>query len=95
MRTRVIVNGANGKMGILACETLENHEQFEVVAKLSRQDNLGQSILDTKAQIVVDLTRADCVYENSLTIINHGARPVIGTSGLVETQIDGSPNCVK
>ncbi len=88
MRTRVIVNGANGKMGILACETLENHEQFEVVAKLSRQDNLGRSILDTKAQIVVDLTRADCVYENSLTIINHGARPVIGTSGLVETQID-------
>lgn len=88
MRTRVIVNGAHGKMGVLACETLENHEQFEIVAKLSRQDNLGQSILDTQAQIVVDLTRADCVYENSLTIINHGARPVIGTSGLLETQID-------
>lgn len=87
MQTRVIVNGANGKMGSLACETLDNHNQFELVAKLTKQDNLGQSILDTKAEIVIDLTRADCVYENSLTIINHGARPVIGTSGLLETQI--------
>lgn len=87
MQTRVIVNGANGKMGSLACETLDNHNQFELVAKLTKQDTLGQSILDTKAEIVIDLTRADCVYENSLTIINHGARPVIGTSGLLETQI--------
>lgn len=87
MQTRVIVNGANGKMGSLACETLDNHSQFELVAKLTKQDILGQSILDTKAEIVIDLTRADCVYENSLTIINHGARPVIGTSGLLETQI--------
>ncbi|KGP64060.1 dihydrodipicolinate reductase [Legionella norrlandica] len=87
MLARVIVNGANGKMGSLACETLDNHKQFELVAKLTKQDNLGQTIRDTNAQIVVDLTRADCVYENSLTIINHGARPVIGTSGLLQAQI--------
>ncbi|VEB39107.1 dihydrodipicolinate reductases [Legionella sainthelensi] len=87
MLTRVIVNGAKGKMGSLACETLNNHDEFELVAELGREDNLAQAIKDTHAQIVVDLTRADCVYQNCLTIINHKAHPVIGTSGLLPNQI--------
>lgn len=87
MLTRVIVNGAKGKMGALACETLNNHPEFELVAQLTKQDNLGQAIKDTHTQIVVDLTRADSVYENSLTIIEHGAHPVIGASGLLTDQV--------
>ncbi|MGL5741555.1 MAG: 4-hydroxy-tetrahydrodipicolinate reductase [Legionella sp.] len=87
MLTRVIVNGAQGKMGSLACDTLNNHKDFELVAQLGKEDNLAQAIAATKAQIVVDLTRADCVYPNCLTIINHGAHPVIGTSGLLPEQI--------
>ena len=87
MSTRVIVNGAKGKMGSLACETLGNHLDFTLVAQLSKEDNLAQALEDTKAQIVVDLTRANCVYQNSLTIINHGAHPIIGTSGLLPEQI--------
>ncbi|CEG55668.1 4-hydroxy-tetrahydrodipicolinate reductase [Legionella fallonii] len=87
MTTRVIVNGAKGKMGVLACETLDNHNEFELVGKLGRQDNLAQIIKDTQARIVIDLTRADCVYENSMAIINAGAHPVIGTSGLIPSQI--------
>ncbi|QMT61737.1 4-hydroxy-tetrahydrodipicolinate reductase [Legionella sp. PC997] len=88
MLTRVIVNGANGKMGSMACETLNNHNEFELVAQLGKEDNLAQAIKDTQTQIVVDLTRADCVYQNTLTIINHGAHPVIGTSGLLPNQIN-------
>lgn len=87
MLTRVIVNGAQGKMGSLACDTLERHSEFELVAQLGREDNLAKAIHDTQAQIVVDLTRADCAYQNSLTIIGQGARPVIGTSGLLPDQI--------
>lgn len=87
MLTRVIVNGARGKMGALACETLASHNDFELVAQLTKQDNLAQAIKDTNAQIVVDLTRADSVYDNALTIIKNGASPVIGTSGLVSNQI--------
>ncbi len=63
MTYRVIVNGAAGKMGHLACDTLAAHPDFTVVAALTRQDNLGDMIRQTKADIVVDLTRADCVYE--------------------------------
>ena len=87
MLTRVIVNGSNGKMGSLACDTLKNHSEFKLVAQLNKQDNLAKAIKETDAQIVIDLTRADCVYENSMTIIKQGARPIIGTSGLVNTQI--------
>lgn len=88
MVTRVLVNGARGKMGVLACAAIDNHPDFELVAGLSRQDNLSSAIVNTNAHIVIDLTRADCVYENSLTIINSGAHPVIGSSGLQHKQIE-------
>ncbi|MCP0914720.1 4-hydroxy-tetrahydrodipicolinate reductase [Legionella sp. 27cVA30] len=87
MQTRVIVNGAHGKMGALAAETIRNHADFELVAALGRADNLQQEIARTAAQIVIDLTRADCVYQNSLAIIQSGAHPIIGTSGLQDEEI--------
>lgn len=87
MTTRVIVNGAAGKMGMLACQAIEAHADFELVGALSRQDDLEQLIQDKQADIVVDLTRADSVYSNSLTIIKAGAHPVIGTTGLLGEQI--------
>lgn len=87
MQTRVIINGAQGKMGAMACKTMSEHPEFELVARLGRDDNLQQTIINSHAQIVIDLTRADSVYENTLTIINSGAHPVIGTSGLLSDQI--------
>ena len=87
MTSRVIVNGAQGKMGSLACQTINNHPAFQLVAGLSHGDDLQRAIIDTKAQIVIELTRADCVYENSLTIIKNNAHPVIGASGLLPEQI--------
>lgn len=87
MTIRIIVNGAQGKMGLLACETLASHPDFELVAQLNREHNLTAAIKETQAQIVIDLTRADCVYNNSLAIIEQGVRPVIGTTGLLPDQI--------
>src|SRR5437016_4900536 len=87
MVTRVIVNGSQGKMGTLACETLEKHSDFILVGQLTKQDNLARGIRDADAQVVLDLTRADCVYDNTLTIIAQGAHPVIGSSGLMNSQI--------
>lgn len=84
----IIVNGAAGKMGRLACEMFRSDPAFELCAALGRTDSLTQAIVKTKAEIVVDLTRADCVYKNAVTIIESGARPVIGTSGLLAPQIE-------
>jgi len=86
-KVRIIVNGAQGNMGQLACEAIEQHPEFELLAGLGRADDLAQAIGDLHANIVVDLTRADRVYQNSLAIINQGAHPVIGTSGLLEPEI--------
>lgn len=85
--TKVIVNGARGKMGTIACATIERHPDFVLAAAVTRDDNLAEIILTTKAQIVIDLTSADCVYANSLIIISNGAHPIIGTSGLLTKQI--------
>lgn len=87
MKIRVVVNGAQGKMGSLACETLRSHTDFQLVASTGRGDFLEQVIQETHAAVVVDLTRADCVYDNALTIIKSGAHPVIGTSGLLDEQM--------
>ena len=88
MSISVVVNGANGKMGRLACQTLDDHPGFDLKARLLRQDNLAAVIKELKPQVVVDLTTAESVYENTLTIINNNSCPVIGTSGLVDTQVN-------
>lgn len=87
MKTRIIVNGAYGKMGTMACETLANHPDFSLVAQVTRGDDLQAAIESTKAQIVLELTNAASVYKNSLTIIECNARPVIGATGLNEQAI--------
>lgn len=85
---RVLVNGAQGKMGALACESISEHPDFYLVGTLGKHDNLAQEIKNSDAQIVVDLTRADAVFENASIIIENHVHPVIGTSGLLTTQIN-------
>lgn len=87
MQIPVIVNGAQGKMGALTCKTIIDHPDFQLAAGLIHGDHLERAIAETKAQIVIDLTRADCVYENSLSIIKCGAHPIIGTTGLLDEEI--------
>lgn len=87
MSIKIIVNGAAGKMGRLACQAIDNHPELVLAAGLTRDDNLLEVIEQTGASVVVDLTRADCVYANALAIIEGGAYPVIGTSGLQPSEI--------
>lgn len=87
-KARVIVNGAQGRMGQLCCQTLKQHADFLLVGELGRDDNLGEAISRLQADIVIDVTSAHAVYNNTRTIITHGARPIIGSSGLVAAQIE-------
>lgn len=84
---RVIVNGAKGKMGQVACSAIGQDSRFTLVAATSREDNLAAIIQQEEADVVVDLTRADAAFANSMQIINAGACPVIGTSGLQPEEI--------
>lgn len=87
MTAKVIVNGAFGRMGQVAVVTIDNADDFELVAALSREDDLYENIKSTKADIVIDFTVASVAFENISTIISAGCRPVVGTSGLLPDQI--------
>lgn len=87
MAINVIINGASGKMGQEAVNAINADPALNLVAQLSRNDNLADEIAKHHADVVVDLTVATVAYENLLTIIQAGAHPVIGTSGLTTEQI--------
>jgi len=88
MTLTILVNGAAGRMGSLACKTLEQHPDFTLVARLGREDDLAQAIRHHQPDIVVDLTSADVAFHNASMIVQENTSPVIGTSGLTAAQID-------
>lgn len=83
----IIINGAFGKMGTLAYQTLAASQDFLVLGQLGRGEPLQKIIQETQCKVVLDLTSAECVYENTLKIIQAGAHPVIGTSGLKQAEV--------
>ncbi|HEX4044253.1 MAG TPA: 4-hydroxy-tetrahydrodipicolinate reductase [Gammaproteobacteria bacterium] len=87
MTIPILVNGAFGRMGQMTTKALAEDGAFEVVGQTGREYDLKKAIHDSKAQVVVDFTHPTAVYANTTTIIEAGARPVIGTSGLSHSQI--------
>lgn len=87
MAIRVLVNGAFGKMGMLVTKAVAAHPNLELTGQTGREYDLKQAIIDSKADVVVDFTHPDAVYKNTQIIIDAGARPVIGTTGLKSDQI--------
>jgi 4-hydroxy-tetrahydrodipicolinate reductase len=83
----IIINGAQGRMGQEAVKAVAADPALQLVAQIGRDDNLAQVIAKTQAQVVVDLTVPNVVYENALTIIDNNIHPVIGTTGLKPEQI--------
>lgn len=96
MSIRILVNGANGKMGQLAVMIINEHPDFILAGTTQRHDNLETAIKKNKAQIVIDFTNAEAVLKNANIIIDSGAHPVIGTTGLLQDQIKLlQANCAK
>lgn len=87
MKIRVLVNGANGRMGKLAVKTVASNVDFILVGETGRRDDLAAAIKTNKPDVVVDLTTAETVLHNTQIIIDAGVHPVIGTSGLLVEQI--------
>lgn len=87
MAIRILVNGAFGKMGQLVTNAVTEHKHLELVGQTGREYDLQNAIKDSKADVVVDFTTAESVYQNTLNIIEAGAHPVIGTSGLSAKEV--------
>ncbi|MCP4177697.1 MAG: 4-hydroxy-tetrahydrodipicolinate reductase [bacterium] len=87
MKTRIIINGVEGRMGKLSAEAIKSNENFDIVALCDIKDNLKDTIHELKPDVVLDFTLASTVYKNTKTIIGCGSSPVIGTSGLREIEV--------
>jgi 4-hydroxy-tetrahydrodipicolinate reductase len=87
MAIRVLVNGALGRMGQEVVQALKGNAQFDVVGTCGRGDDLSTAIQHSQADVVVDFTNANAVFDNAQKILAAGARPMIGTSGLMPEQI--------
>lgn len=84
---RVLINGIAGKMGQETVKAIHQSEELVLAGGTGRNDDLARAILDTQAQVVIDLTTASAAFSNACKIIDAGVHPVIGTSGLLEDQI--------
>lgn len=84
---RVGVNGARGKMGTVAVQAVQSSDGMELVFSADREDDLGALIAASGAEVVVDFTLPSAVFENTMTIIRSGARPLVGTTGLKQGEI--------
>jgi len=87
MSIKVLVNGAAGRMGTEACIAVQKAEQLTLVGTCEKNENLAEKIQQTAAHVVVDFTTAEVGFENVNTILNAGARAVVGTSGFLPEQI--------
>ena len=79
---RVLINGAQGRMGQEASQAVSADPELELVATTDLGDDLAAALKASQAQVAVDFTTASAAYANTRTILEAGVRPVIGTSGL-------------
>ncbi|TXL84090.1 4-hydroxy-tetrahydrodipicolinate reductase [Streptomyces sp. NBC_01725] len=96
-KLRVAVLGANGRIGSEAVRAVEAADDMELVAALGRGDKL-ETLVDTGAQVAVELTTPTAVMGNLDFLVRHGIHAVVGTTGWtddrlaqLETVLAGSP----
>lgn len=87
MPIKILVNGAFGRMGQMVVKMIQTNSGFTLVGQTGREYDLAKSIQDSRAEVVIDFTHPQSVFGNTKTIIQTGARPIIGTSGLTQEQI--------
>ena len=85
---KVMVNGAQGRMGSEVVKAVSNDPELEYVGGTDKGDDLAEKIAELKPDVVVDFTIASMGYENAKTIIAAGVSPVIGTSGFQQRQVE-------
>ncbi|MFI8522141.1 4-hydroxy-tetrahydrodipicolinate reductase [Streptomyces sp. NPDC085481] len=85
-KLRVAVLGAQGRIGSEAVKAVGAAEDMELVAALGRGDKL-ESLVESDAQVVVELTTPASVMENLDFCVRHGIHAVVGTTGWTEERL--------
>ncbi|MEU5002488.1 4-hydroxy-tetrahydrodipicolinate reductase [Streptomyces sp. NPDC021622] len=85
-KLRVAVIGAKGRIGSEAVRAVEAADDMELVAALGRGDQL-ETLVETGAQVVVELTHPDAVMGNLEFCVRHGIHSVVGTTGWTDNRL--------
>lgn len=91
---KVAVCGACGKMGQEVVKAVETDDSLELAAKIDICaaegifSSIEEAINSTKIDVLVDFTQPNVIFENAKKCLNNGIRPVIGTTGLSDEQVD-------
>ena len=97
---KILIAGATGSMGRQTVQLVEKLPDCQLVAVLAptassssdfkpdvkRFDNLA--MVDVAADVWIDFTTPQAVYENTEFALKHHIRPIIGTSGLTTEQTE-------
>ena len=86
-KIRVLVNGAEGRMGQEVVKSVTAAADLELVDQTDLGDDLIARINASQAQAVVDFTTAAVAFENTRKILEAGVHPIVGTSGLLAEQV--------
>jgi len=87
---RVAVAGANGRMGQEVVTMLGQDEQLVYTGALdTRGDDeaIRASLEEMKPDVLVDFTTPNSVYRHLEICLQHGIRPVVGTTGLSQDEL--------
>ncbi len=84
---RVVVAGAAGRMGRLALEALRAAEDVEVCGTLVRGSDAAAVLDETRPDVLLDFTLAPASRELGPLAAERGISPVIGTSGLTDSDV--------
>lgn len=89
---KVLVNGAQGRMGRTVLDAVKNDSELELVGAVDIfggeidgvkvETNLETAIDSHKPDVMVDFTRPDSVFKNVMTALEKKVSPVVGTTGL-------------
>lgn len=99
-RIKVGVSGACGKMGQAVINAVMQENDLELVAAIdvmnigeqtgdvTIEGSLESALKNKQIDVIVDFTNPDLVYDHTKLILENGVRPVIGTTGLSEAQLN-------
>ncbi|MEN8150254.1 MAG: 4-hydroxy-tetrahydrodipicolinate reductase [Planctomycetota bacterium] len=86
--SRVLVNGAAGRMGRLAVDVVNGADDLVLAGETDAGDDLAGAIASSGAGVVVDFTHHSVAMDCFRAIVLAGARPVAGTSGFGPDEVE-------
>jgi 4-hydroxy-tetrahydrodipicolinate reductase len=79
--TRVVVNGAAGRMGATVCEAIDGAEDLELAGRADPALNANLPDLLGEAEVVVDFTTPEVALDSIRACLEGGVHCVVGTTG--------------